>query len=822
MASTTQSIDTRDATYLQPLINEVLSDHLQGDGSPPLTRAVRLGNLELVRHFLDEDLVEQGTGNWPLSLAANLGHSDIVKLLLDRGADVYQRDPLLGEAIEAATLARHPITMRVLCEAGARLDHLYPGGDTILHRAVQLGDPGLVRLLVNSGAVLVRPASGDGQTAYLEMVGLLLELGAGQEDSIPYGHMPLILAARNGEVAILRLLFDHGWAALAIEHGSIVLQAVVGQGKLEAVMLLLEMGVSAEGRENGTTALHLAALGGHVVIAELLLANGADLEAGDDQRQTTPLCTAVMARHDLMVESLLRNGANPAAQNPDGASPLSLAAFGGRLDMVELMLEHGLDGEGMAEERVRLFQRAAVLGHTHLIELLLDSGVDVDHLHHPGCSALHIAIEQGHTELARLLLDRGAYPRARHQLFQYSPLHVCCRQDQPELARLLLDKGADPGDVNAYGMTPMHFAAENNSLSCIRVLFEYSADLSAVSSIQSTPLTDAILSNHKEAVKALIECGADPNIAQLRSPSLVLATGQTSMVELLIDLGADVSFLDPAGRTPLHAAAYDGHLEAARVLLERGADINTEDYAGYTPLTDAVGRGHYEVVRLLLDRGADPTVPSKASPCSCMWTPLNGAVCCGNTKILTQLLDAVGVHNLPVNPFGRSLIFFAVSHGRCEVVKLLIEMDENQTHLRDMYGSTPLGMAVRLGKEAVAQLLFNAAPPSLDADEFHGKSLRWWLDNAATPSMQELFRNLEASTGPREVNDEVTHYDPRSGAHCDTCLRKMSNAQPRYHCKICISGGFYSCVHCVKEGGECLDPSHELLYHATSPFETPR
>lgn len=139
-----------------------------------------------------------------------------------------------------------------------------------------------------------------------------------------------------------------------------------------------------------------------------------------------------------------------------------------------------------------------------------------------------------------------------------------------------------------------------------------------------------------------------------------------------------------------------------------------------------------------------------------------------------------------------------------------------------MYGSTPLGTAIRLGKEGIAQLLFNPAPTSLDADELLGKSLRWWLDNAATPNIQELFRNLEAGVSPRESNDGVTHYDPRSGAHCDICLRKMSNVQPRYHCRISISGAFYSCVGCVKEGGNCLDSSHVLLYKATSPFQTPR
>lgn len=157
MASNPPSIESSDAICLQELINQVLADDLQGIREPPLTRAVRLGNLELVRHFLDEDPAAQGTGNWPLSLAANLSRSDIVKLLLDRGANIHRRDPTLGDAIEAATLAQHPATMRVLCEADARLDYVYSGGDTILHRTVQLGTPDLSGFLLIPGQSLYGP-----------------------------------------------------------------------------------------------------------------------------------------------------------------------------------------------------------------------------------------------------------------------------------------------------------------------------------------------------------------------------------------------------------------------------------------------------------------------------------------------------------------------------------------------------------------------------------------------------------------------------------------------------------------------------------------
>ena len=59
------------------------------------------------------------------------------------------------------------------------------------------------------------------------------------------------------------------------------------------------------------------------------------------------------------------------------------------------------------------------------------------------------------------------------------------------------------------------------------------------------------------------------------------------------------------GRTPLHRALEQGHLETARALLEAGADINITDDGGWTRLHLAARWGETELVRRLLDAGAN-------------------------------------------------------------------------------------------------------------------------------------------------------------------------------------------------------------------------
>ena len=75
-----------------------------------------------------------------------------------------------------------------------------------------------------------------------------------------------------------------------------------------------------------------------------------------------------------------------------------------------------------------------------------------------------------------------------------------------------------------------------------------------------------------------------------------------SVVETLLDLGADVNARDEAGRSVLH---YDCPLWVLRVLLNAGADIEAKDSFGRTPLLHTVYAGLSQYLRLLIQHGAN-------------------------------------------------------------------------------------------------------------------------------------------------------------------------------------------------------------------------
>lgn len=86
--------------------------------------------------------------------------------------------------------------------------------------------------------------------------------------------------------------------------------------------------------------------------------------------------------------------------------------------------------------------------------------------------------------------------------------------------------------------------------------------------------------------------------------------GQTRIVTLLVENGANISIRDSLGRTALHCAVKQSEEECAEILLQKGSDINTECNLGETPLHTAVKLGDLDMVRMLLRYKASVLKPS--------------------------------------------------------------------------------------------------------------------------------------------------------------------------------------------------------------------
>ena len=92
----------------------------------------------------------------------------------------------------------------------------------------------------------------------------------------------------------------------------------------------------------------------------------------------------------------------------------------------------------------------------------------------------------------------------------------------------------------------------------------------------------------------------------------VAKNGHKTVVQPLLEKGADIAAKGECGFAALHWVAESGDVAVVRQLLKEGADAAAEDKEGQTALHWAAGSGHEAVVRLLLDKRPDVTARDKS------------------------------------------------------------------------------------------------------------------------------------------------------------------------------------------------------------------
>ena len=65
---------------------------------------------------------------------------------------------------------------------------------------------------------------------------------------------------------------------------------------------------------------------------------------------------------------------------------------------------------------------------------------------------------------------------------------------------------------------------------------------------------------------------------------VLLLTGYTKMVELLLENNANIDALGEYGKTALVSAAERGHVETVKLLLQKGAEVDAVNSSGNTLL----------------------------------------------------------------------------------------------------------------------------------------------------------------------------------------------------------------------------------------------
>jgi uncharacterized protein len=225
---------------------------------------------------------------------------------------------------------------------------------------------------------------------------------------------------------------------------------------------------------------------------------------------------------------------------------------------------------------------AAESGNTGDLLALLATGAQIDAQDEKGRTALMRAVEARRTEVIEALLREGANAEIEDNLGWTAMTRAVIQAADWLVHRVhRSDRTPDGGPMDALAAAGVRFRLR-----------------------EAVALGDVDLARRICERDPAVDISGDAGFFTHETFLMLAArSGSAQMVNLLLDLGADVDCMDDIGYTPLMAAAQDGHSAIAALLIDRGADVNN-GWPWITALSLAESAGRQEAVSLLLSRGA--------------------------------------------------------------------------------------------------------------------------------------------------------------------------------------------------------------------------
>jgi ankyrin repeat protein len=448
-----------------------------------------------------------------------------------------------------------------LIDAKVNVNTTSSDGTTALHWAVHNADVDLVDRLVTAGANVnvknefgaspIVEAATVGNTAIIEK---LLKAGADANTTAADGMTPLMIIARGTNVAAAKALMAGGANVNAKEaqrqQTALMWAAAQSQGPMVEALIKGGADVNARAVVNNISTANYNSAGFMEWPAQVSSEPRAGVRASGG---FTALLYAAREGCFICTAALIDGKADLNMADPEGVTPLIMAAWNLKFDTAKLLIKAGAD-----------VNRWDMWGRSPLW-----AAVDVNTLPHGGRADRPSLDDTTGLDVIKALLDAGANPNLQLKLF-------------PPYRNAGNDRGLD--GMITIGATPLLRAAKALDAPAAKLLVEHGANLELPTIRGVTPLMAA--------------AGMASGDADTRGYYTTDDTAQRSAdtLKILIDAGANINAKEPAaGKTALHEASRWGWNAAVQLLVDRGADL----YAKSDDLSD--GRNPKRGVKTVID-----------------------------------------------------------------------------------------------------------------------------------------------------------------------------------------------------------------------------
>ena len=611
-------------------------------------------------------------GITPLHIAAMTGNHAIFDMLLEYGSDINVVDTEGNSVLAFACMQADDSMIERICHQFTFLSEFHPNfrGITPFRIALQNQNYDLVLYfakncwIMRQKKMLLNAVSLQNEREIQSLLDIGASANCCSDDS--WGRTPLHIAVSLGNLNIIKLLLSVG-------------------ARVDAV--------DASGRNS----LHIASMNGSVEIVKLLLlefpsfsflqnSNGEENTNTDavlhavDELGLTPFAHACQSGQMITAAFLIGQGASLLTKDIYGSGIQHMACRSGNISLVEWLLNgFDLDFTELNNYKQSPIDIANDANHTELVDFLTCYYDDKRRIENEAifakleaerkdeiCRIERLAKEQeqaksqweSDTQEQRAQLENEKEAKKLLQLVVKESLAKACEEGSVDDVREILSCDINPNMIlTDEDRNGLHIAAFYGHASVIEVFLKTPGiDCDVCDKSNMTALQIACAKAHKSCVEIMVRLGCDPllvqqstgqsavdtlcctdNAALLRAvlvqasktmlnkiqtslTSRIECSDGKSLIERMINVNSHhcleelLGFVTPtayfldipdsSGKTALNLAASLGRSEFVRILLEFAIEIDCKDYNGLTPLMNAITSNSLEVAKVLVNAGA--------------------------------------------------------------------------------------------------------------------------------------------------------------------------------------------------------------------------
>lgn len=607
---------------------------------------------------------------------------------------------------------------------------------TPLHYAVEGRHLEMVRFLVEQGANVnvgqLKPLHQAVERSHFEMTTFLVERGADITEKNLFGHTILYTSVKNSHTAIATYLLERVLKTHSLNEKYILYTAAY-LGQLNVLEDLLRKGAEVNDRvEEGEPLLFGAVRGRQLKTIEYLVQKGADINGKDYSNNTALHIISEIPSLFSTAKLLVDLGIDLDSTNVYGSTALHLAVDRKNFDLIKLLVNSGANmylynGYGTTALHV-----ASSRFLMNTIKFLLEHGANVNHRDECGNTALHMAIRY---DIYNNLFQNSVYPK-----------------ETLDTIKFIIKSGSDVNIRNNTGRTALHLAAESGDLAIVKFLMDVGAKViigdnngctalhSAIKVYDYCKFSTNIGSKEKKCYLDIVKTLVAKNSRVITSKDktgstplhLAASKNHLEVVELFVELIANIYIRDNKGRSALHVAAVNGHLDTAKFLieecngfediidndgrnalhlatregqleilklLEKWIDLANRDFNGCSALHVAAESATLDTVSFLVEFGIDVNVTDNRGH-----TALHSAVRRNGLDIVKFLVRS-GVNVSNRNDEGHTALYAAAAKGYLDIVDFLIIKCNGVEDIVDDHGRTALHLEARDTELETVELL---------------------------------------------------------------------------------------------------------------------